>query len=141
MPEARAEQRNVYRGEPARAWVHAELVAREGRRHALDLVVDTGNPCEVIIDIATMLAMEWREATDSDSNFGLVRGGWLRLAIPEIGFDARFVGFANDKVVEIVKRSDRRFGGLIGLPLLRMLEYGGDQGCFWVRTSDLPRTA
>ncbi len=33
----------------------AELVARDGRRQALDLLVDTGNPCEVIIDIATML--------------------------------------------------------------------------------------
>ena len=40
----------------------AELLARDGRRHALALVVDTGNPCEVIIDIATMLMMEWREA-------------------------------------------------------------------------------
>jgi hypothetical protein len=87
-----------------------------------------------------MLNMEWREATDSDSNFGLVRGGWLRLAIPEIGFDARIVGYANDKVVEIVKRSDRRFGGLIGLPLLRMLEYGGDRGLFWVRTSASPHS-
>ena len=61
------------------------------------------------------------------------------LAIREIGFDARFVGHANDKVVEIVKRSDRRFGGLIGLPFLRMLEYVGDQGFFWVRTSESPR--
>ena len=87
-----------------------------------------------------MLMMEWREATDSDSNFGLVRGGWLRLAIPEIGFDAQFVGHANDKVVEIVKRSDRRFDGLIGLPFLRMLEYGGDQSFFWVRTPDGPRS-
>lgn len=139
MPKHRAEQRNVYRGEPARAWVRAELIARDGRRHGLDLVVDTGNPCEVIVDITTMLAVEWREATDSDSNFGLVRGGWLRVAIPEIGFDARIVGYANDKVVEIAKRSDRRFGGLIGLPLLRMLEYGGDGGFFWVRAPDSPR--
>lgn len=136
MPEGRAEQRNVYRGEPARALVHAELVARDGRRQPLDLVVDTGNPCEVIINVATMLAMEWREATDSNSNFGIVRGGWLRLAISEIGFDARFVGYANDKVVEVVKRSDLGFGGLIGLPLLRMLEYGGDRGFFWVRAAN-----
>ena len=85
MLESRAEQRNLYRGEPARAWVQAVLVARDGRRHALALVVDTGNPCEVIIDIATMLMMEWGEATDSHLNFGLVRGGWLASQFPKSG--------------------------------------------------------
>jgi hypothetical protein len=115
-------------------------LARDGRRQAVDLVVDTGNPCEVIIDSATLIAMEWLEARDSSSNFGLIHGGWLRLTIPEIGFDAKFIGYANDKVVEIAKRSDRRFGGLIGLPLLRMMEYGGDRGHFWVRTSDSSAT-
>ena len=126
----------MYRGEPARAWVRAELVAHDGRRKALDLLVDTGNPCEIIIEAATLRAMGWRETNDSNSNFGLVHGGWLRLVISEIGFDAKFIGYANDKVVEIAKRSDRRFGGLIGLPLLRMLEYGGDRGYFWVRAAE-----
>src|SRR5436309_1002288 len=99
MSEPCEEQRTVYRGEPARAWVRAELVARDDRRHALDLLVDTGNPCEVIIDVATLRAMGWRETNGSNSNFGPVHGAWLRLVIPEIGFDAKFIGYANDKVV------------------------------------------
>jgi hypothetical protein len=37
--------------------------------------------------------------------------------------------------VNVVKRSDPEFGGLVGLPLLRMLEYGGDAGWFWIRSS------
>jgi hypothetical protein len=133
MPETPPEQRNVYRGWPARAWLRVELIATDGRVRELELLVDTGNPCAIIMDATTMQSLRWRESVSTDSNFGPLEGGWLRIAIPELGFDVKTLGYANDSVVKVVKRSDPGFGGLVGLPLLRMLEYGGDGGWFWVR--------
>ena len=134
MPETPSEQRNVYRGEPARAWLRLELISANGRVRELELLVDTGNPCALIIDVATMQSLRWRESVRTHSNFGPLDGGWLHVAIPELGFDVKMLGNANDAIVDVVKRSDSGFGGLVGLPLLRMLEYGGDGGAFWIRS-------
>jgi hypothetical protein len=30
------------------------------------------------------------------------------------------------------------FGGLVGLPLLRLMEYGGDADWFWLRPANKP---
>jgi hypothetical protein len=133
MPEMPPQQRNVYRGEPARAWLRLDLIGADGRSRQLDLLADTGNPCAIIVDMATMRSLRWRASVGTESNFGPLEGGWLRIAVPELGFDVKTLGYANDSVVKTVKRSDPGFGGLVGLPLLRMLEYGGDAGWFWVR--------
>lgn len=135
MPAPRSEQRNVYKGEPARAWVRLQLISTDDRVHELECLVDTGNPCSIIIDLATMRSQRWRESLVTDSNFGPLEGGWLRIAIPELAFDVRTLGYANDSVVNVVQRSDPEFAGLVGLPFLRMFEYGGDQGRFWIRSS------
>jgi hypothetical protein len=135
MPATPSEQRNVYRGEPARAWLRLQLISANGPVREFEFLVDTGNPCAIIIDTATMESLRWRESVRTDSNFGALEGGWLRIAIPELGFDVKTLGYANDPIVNVVRRSDPRFGGLVGLPLLRMLEYGGDAGWFWIRSS------
>ncbi|MDZ4852693.1 MAG: hypothetical protein SGI77_25670 [Pirellulaceae bacterium] len=129
------EQRNIYRGSPARAWIRLQLLSRVSEIVELEFLVDTGNPCAVIIDESTMMANRWREATQTDSNFGLLTGGWLHITVPETGFDAKMLGYSNDTVASVVKRSDPNFGGLVGLPLLRLFEYGGDAGTFWIRSS------
>jgi hypothetical protein len=141
MPETPSEHRNVYRGEPARAWLRLELISANGRVRELELLADTGNPCAIIVDTATMQALRWRESVRTNSNFGPLEGGWVRIAIPALGFDVKVLGHANDSVVDVVKRSDPGFGGLVGLPLLRMLEYGGDDGWFWVWSSAKRRPA
>ena len=133
MPEAPVEQRNIYKGQPARAWLRLQLVSADGEVRELDFLVDTGNPCAIIVDTETMQSLRLRESTSTESNFGSLDGGWLRIAIPELAFDVRTLGYANDSVVNVVKRSDFRFAGLVGLPLLRMVQYGGDSGSFWVR--------
>lgn len=135
MPVPPSEQRNIYRGSPARAWLRLELISADGSVHEAELLVDTGNPCAIILDMATMQSLRWRESISTSSNFGTLEGGWLRIAVPEIGLDAKVLGHANDAVVAVVKRSDPGFDGLVGLPLLRMLEYGGDSGWFWIRSS------
>jgi hypothetical protein len=141
MPETPRKQRNVYRGEPARAWLRLELISASGRVLELEVLADTGNPCAIIVDTATMEALRWRESIRTESNFGPLEGGWVRIAIPELGFDVKTLGYGNDSVVNVVKRSDQAFGGLVGLPLLRMLEYGGDEGWFWVGPSAKRRPA
>jgi len=124
----------VYKGEPARAWVRLQLVSVDDRVQELEFLVDTGNPCAIIVGTETMQAVRWRDSVSTDSNFGPLEGGWLRIAIPELAFDEKTLGYANDLVVNVVRRSDPGFAGLVGLPLLRMLEYGGDAGRFWIRS-------
>jgi len=135
MPDPPAEQRSIYKGEPARAWLRLQLISVDDGVRELEFLVDTGNPCAIIVDTATMQSLRWRESITTDSNFGPLEGGWLRIAIPELAFDEKTLGYANDSVVNVVKRSDPGFAGLVGLPLLRMLEYGGDAGRFWIRPS------
>lgn len=133
MLEAPLEQRNIYKGQPSRAWLRLQLICDGDQVRELQFLVDTGNPCAIIVDTETMQSLRLRESTSTDSNFGSLEGGWLHVAIPELAFDVRTLGYANDSVVNVVKRSDVRFAGLVGLPLLRMVEYGGDAGSFWVR--------
>ena len=53
--------------------------------------------------------------------------------ITEIAFDQLVLGYASDGVVQMAQLSSPDFGGLIGLPLLQMMQYGGDANEFWVR--------
>jgi hypothetical protein len=101
----------------------------------LEFLVDTGNPCAIIIDTPTMQSLRWRESMLTESNFGPLEGGWSRIGVPELALDVKTLGFANDSVVRIVQRSHPGFAGLVGLPFLRMIEYGGDRGWFWIRSS------
>lgn len=76
----------------------------------------------------------WRESISTASNFRSLEGGWLRVVIPELLFDQKMLGYANDAVANVVKKSGPDFAGLVGLPLLRMFEFGGNRGQFWIRS-------
>ncbi|NLX99870.1 MAG: hypothetical protein GXY83_27550 [Rhodopirellula sp.] len=93
MPGTPSQQRNIYRGEPARAWVRVQLIGTNGRSREVDLLVDTGNPCAIIIDKATMHSLRWRASLSADSNFGPLEGSWLRIAILEFAFDVKTLGY------------------------------------------------
>ena len=67
------------------------------------------------------------------TNFGILEGGWLQLSMPELGLMQPILGYASDAVVTAAKTSSPAFDGLAGLPLLRLLEYGGDASSFWIR--------
>lgn len=130
------EQRTVYRGEPSRAWIRLQIASPSGLVRDLNLVVDTGNPCAIIIDVETLKSMLWRESLQIDSNFGSLAGGWLRVMIPNLEYDQKLMCQGNDSIVSLVKRSDLVFDGLVGLPFLRTMQYGGNEGYFWIRASD-----
>jgi hypothetical protein len=133
MAVASSEQRNPYKGSPARSWVRLRLTAANGSTTELDLLADTGNPCALIISQQQMTMLKHGDGPDMNSNFGLLQGGWLQLAQPELGLIQAVLGYASDAVVAAAKVSHADFVGLAGLPLLRLAEYGGDSASFWLR--------
>jgi hypothetical protein len=128
-----ADQRNPYKGSPPRPWVRVRLAAPDGTIREVPLVADTGNPCALILSQALMAVLTRRAALDLQSNFVLLVGAWLHLAMPELGLDQDVVAYASDAVVAATKASNPDFEGLTGLPFLRLLEYGGDVDWFWLR--------
>jgi hypothetical protein len=111
------------------------LTAPDGSSHEDELVADTGNPCAIIIGQPLMARLKHRSASDLQSNFGLLEGGWLHLTMPELGLDQDVEGFASDSVVAATKASSPDFEGLAGLPFLRLVEFGGDADWFWLRSA------
>ena len=132
------EQRNPYKGSPPRPWLRLRVIALDGTIQELDLLADTGNPCAIIISQANMLRLKQADAPDMSTNFGLLEGGWLNVAMQELGLNSSLVGYASDMVVGATQGSSLDFDGLAGLPLLRMVEYGGDADWFWLRPAPSP---
>jgi len=110
----------------------------DGATTELDLLADTGNPCSVIISQEKMLDLKAGDGPDISTNFGLLQGGWLQLAMPELGLVRPVLGYASDAVVAAANASHQGFEGLVGLPLLRLAEYCGNAGWFWLRPASVP---
>jgi hypothetical protein len=130
-----AEQRNPYKGEPARPWIRIELRAMDGTSSLLELLADTGCPFAIVVSAAWLQQFNHGRALSASTNFGDMEGGWLRVAIPEVELDVKVRGYGSDRVARDVRASHSRFRGLAGLPLLRMMDYGGDAKYFWIRQS------
>jgi hypothetical protein len=133
------EQRNAYKGSPERPWLRLTLVAADGSSRSLDVVPDTGNPCALIVDNATLSQFNMGLTPGISTNFGALRGGWLRMQIPALSVDQTVLAYGSDTVAHAVSASQSDFVGLAGLPLLRMVEYGGDRKEFWLR-APTPKT-
>jgi hypothetical protein len=128
-----AEQRNLYKGSPLRPWIRLDLVAADGTTREIEVLADTGNPCALIVGTLVMRQFNLGMAPGMSSNFGPLDGGWLRTQMPEIGFDENVLAYSSDAVVQAAQASHADFSGLAGLPLLKMLQYGGDRDSFWIR--------
>ena len=130
---ALSEQKNPYKGSPSRPWIRLRLPAPDGSTLEREFLADTGNPCAVILGQQDMARLKIRDGPDVHTNFGLLQGGWLQLATPELGLTQAVLGYASDAVAVAAAASHSDFKGMIGLPLLRLAEYGGDADWFWVR--------
>ncbi|HYV34837.1 MAG TPA: hypothetical protein VE988_03975 [Gemmataceae bacterium] len=126
-------QINAYKGINPRCWVHLRFVAIDGSLRELDLVADTGSPCGVILGQTDLALLAQGFAAGTNSNFGYLAGAWLELQMPELGINTHIMGYGSDAVLQAVRHDSADFAGLVGLPLLRMVEYGGDAHTFWVR--------
>jgi hypothetical protein len=128
------EQRNRYKGSPERPWVRLRLAAIDGTAVELEFVADTGNPCAVVLGQQHMGRLKLGDGPDLNSNFGLLEGGWLQLNMPELGLVRPVLGYSSDAIMIAAKNNHPDFEGLAGLPLLRLIEYGGDADWFWLRS-------
>jgi hypothetical protein len=135
MAPVNSEQRNAYKGSPPRPWVRLRLTEKGGTAHWIELLADTGNPFAIVISAANMANLKLKSAPDVNTNFGSLEGGWVHLGMPEFGLDTDMIGYASDAVVLSTQISSTDFHGLAGLPLLRLLEYGGDAASFWLRAA------
>ena len=101
------EQRNPYKGVPPRAWIRLRLVAPDGTpvAAAAEFLVDTGNPCALIISHETMHRLRDGKIPDLVTNFGLLKGGWVNIAVPDLGLEQRVEAYASDQVVSAAKAS------------------------------------
>jgi hypothetical protein len=68
------------------------------------------------------------------TNFGPLVGGWVRVQISELGYDVPVRAYGSDRVLLTARKDHPDFAGLVGLPLLRSLLYGGNPGSFWIRS-------
>ena len=127
------EQRNSYKGIDPRGWVRIKLVASDGSRARLELIADTGCPFDLIVDVATVTRFTDSAMTKLGSTYGTLLGGWVDTFVRELGLNARVLAYGNDSLVQEAKLDSNDFAGLIGLPFLRLLEYGGDADWLWIR--------
>jgi hypothetical protein len=135
MPSTPFVQRNPYKGTTPRCWIRLRFIAADGSLHERELVADTGSPCAVILGISDLALLSRAAAKAVNSNFGQLTGGWLELAMPELDLMNQIHGYGSDRVLHAVQSANRDFAGLAGLPLLRMVEYGGNDTSFWLRKS------
>jgi len=131
-------QRNLYKGTNPRSWVRLRFAAVDGSIHERELVADTGCPCAVIVGQSDLAALFRSPAPGVNSNFGHLEGAWLELNMPELGLTDQVLGFGSDQLLQAVLNDSADFAGLAGLPLLRLIEYGGDAASFWVRQITAP---
>jgi hypothetical protein len=133
MTPSQPGQRNPYKGVHPRGWVRVELFATDGTSREVELIADTGCPFDLIVDEVTLGQCKLIEVPDVRSCYGDLVGGWLRIVIPGVGLDLQVIGFASDRVVQDAQADCPDFAGLLGLPVLRMTEFGGDADWFWIR--------
>jgi hypothetical protein len=130
------EQRHRYKGDPPRPWVRIRLVGVNGSAQERDLVVDTGNPFPLIIDAMTMHSIGRGQSSSLETNYGALNGRSVRVVVPELDPEFDAIGYLSDAIVAAVRTSHPDFQGMVGLPLLRMMEYGGDSDGFWIRPAN-----
>jgi hypothetical protein len=133
-------QRNPYKGINPRCWVRLRFAAAGGSLHERELVADTGSPCAVILGHTDLALLLRSPAAGANSNFGPLVGAWLELHMPELGLGSQVLGYGNHQVVQAVQRDSTDFSGVAGLPLLRLVEYGGDATSFWMRAASASAT-
>jgi hypothetical protein len=105
----------------------------DGTKYSVELIADTGCPYWTVLGSGDFNRCKLTEVAPEDTVYGKLEGAWLRLSIPEVGLDRQLIGYASDLVAQLAQDSCPDFVGLIGLPLLRMMQYGGDADWFWIR--------
>lgn len=116
-----------------RAWLTLGFQTTEGIRIDLPLVVDTGCPVGLILGADPFEQLSHIESDPIVNNYGKMTGGWFQLYMPELNLVEKVRGYESRELALGVALDDPSFRGLVGLPILRLGEYGGNASEFWFR--------
>src|SRR5260370_23456813 len=123
-------RRDPYKGATPRCWIRLRFAALDGALHERELLADTGSPFAVILGKTDLMLLQRASAAGSNTNFGYLRGGWLELDMPELGLSSQIRSYGSETVLQAVQSDSPDLAGLAGLPLLRLLQHGGDKDSF-----------
>lgn len=132
------EERFTYKGSPPRSWFQITLQALDGTIEPLDVLADTGSPFFLIVSEDTMGRFKMNDGPAINTNFGPMKAGWLQVSIPLVREQLFVEGYSSEAVVGAAKQSSSDFEGLAGLPLLRLIQFGGNANFFWIKPSITP---
>jgi hypothetical protein len=127
------EQRQLYQGSPPRAWITVRLATPDGETRNWKLIADIGCPFAIVIGAEHVPHFSFGAGTHLNSNFGFLESAWLHLTMPDFGLDRLILAYGSNEVLNSARADHPDFEGLAGLPLLRLLEYGGNADEFWIR--------
>ena len=127
-----SEQRRPYRSR--RPWLEFTFLTPDGIRADVNLVADTGCSfdfilCPELYDILVRADLGIVPRT----NFGDLPSGMVLMYMPEVGFVESVRALRSDLVGALLEREHPTFAGVVGLPILRLGEYGGNASEFWFR--------
>lgn len=96
-------------------------------------MVDTGSDDAIVLRKSAFDLITHGIASSYFSSWGFMLGGWLDIDMSACGLVQRVHGYSNYNLSVGVAASDPNFMGLVGLPILRLAEYGGNATDFWFR--------
>ena len=128
-----SEQKNFYLGRSGRPWLKLDFLTVEGAREELALVADTGCPFDLVLAPEVFDRLSVFDLPALSTNFGELLAGRIRLYMPEMGIDRFLVALRSETVGSNLAAEHPDFSGLVGLPFLRLGEYGGDPSSFYFR--------
>jgi hypothetical protein len=115
------------------AWLRPNGDARDWK-----LIADIGCPVPLVIGVDDLPDCSFSAGANVQSNCGFLESAWLHLAMAEFGLDFLILGYSSEEVLDSARTDHPDIGGLVGLPFLRLLEYGGNANEFWIRPSERP---
>ena len=126
-------QQNAYLGRTPRPFLRMTLSDLAGTAHDLMLLADTGSPYALILKEFWFDRLVHTDTKDIDTNFGRMASGWVHLYMPDFGISELVKAYSNRSVGRDLAAEHPDFAGLVGLPVLRLGEYGGNATDFWFR--------
>jgi len=130
-----SEQRHAYVGQVQRPIVVLTLSDPTGATHDLTLLADTGSPYPIILHPAVFEQLVHTRTRSIDSNFGKMGSGWVHLYMPDYGLSEMVKAYSSFNAGVSLRAENPDLSGMVGLPVLRLGEYGGNATDFWFRSS------
>ncbi len=130
-----SEQRHPYFGHVPRPILRLTFCELDGTDHELTLLADTGSPYPLIVGPGWFdrLVHTRRHLPPTITNHGLLQEGWFHLYMPEFGMSELVRAYRGPDIAQSLAAENPELHGLVGLPILRLGEYGGNADEFWFR--------